>query len=59
MLHAQYAQFAHTCYRQTHFADFQLEDWSYIMLRRQNAGISVAASKLTLDFLVKAKKSGG
>jgi hypothetical protein len=26
---------------------------------RQNAGISVAASKLTLDFLVKAKKSGG
>jgi hypothetical protein len=58
MLHAQYAQFAHTCYRQTHFADFQLGDWSYIMLRRQNAGIS-ATAKLTLNFLVKAKKSGG
>ncbi len=26
---------------------------------RQNAGISVAASKLTLDFLLKVKTSGG
>jgi hypothetical protein len=31
----------------------------YIMLRRQNAGISATAPKLTLNFLVKVKKSGG